>query len=130
MAKPLGTITWKGRNTNNCYKGDVTRAVFLLSEDGTAVARITMACDYLSYAYGVSLDHYGGNAFRGQYQKFEQESKRLVRQGPVSCKVLNAIQGQPMLLGDSAWVDEGEWECDWMGQLETVERVPFNTWMS
>jgi hypothetical protein len=129
LGKPVGSITWKDKGGENTLTGDITRAVFLLSEDGQAVNRITMECEAVTCAYSISLTNSANHIFHGDYKKFEIESRKPVANGLISCKLLNATETHCLMLGMSSWFDYG-WEYDWMVKLETVERVPYSEWNS
>ena len=42
--------------------------------------------------------------------------------------VLNMTQRHGLVVVTSAWVDDDEFEWDWLANLDSIERVPFEEW--
>lgn len=130
MTKPVGEITWIGRNSGLSYRASALRAVFLLGEDNRAAVRAMIECDYGTHRYGIRLTRTEGNHFVGSYQKSLVQSKQLIAEREVTCSLYDSGEADALFLGTSAWVDDGGWEWDWCARFTGVERVPHEEWHS
>jgi hypothetical protein len=126
---PHGVLTWVYRGDDTPYSGEITTAVFLLSQDGRSVDRIKLECNWAdSEVYSVDLSNAGGNQFHGTYLKAELPSKEAIHKGAVTCGLFDSHSEGALLLGGSSWDDSDGYEYDWQAKLNLIERLPCAEW--